>query len=138
MVINYIEEIVTPYNEKYKTDHKSFGELMVDLQYTQGLNLREIEKITMVSKAAMLKEFKRSGLHNPSHFQRMKFLRPKIYALGAKKIATMTFKEIIAAFPDYTEDNLYKILKAEGFEFVRNVRWLKRRKLRRVKRKNDD
>ena len=122
MTINFLDEILQPYNEQYETDYQTIGELLAHLKYEKKVTWEKTEKILGVDRTCLYKHFKKSKYFRPN-FRKTELLKPKIEALDKKKLATMDIHEIMAEIPGYTESAYYNILRIGHHKYNKRGKW---------------
>ncbi len=124
MTINFLDEILWPYNWQYKTKFLTIGALLAHLRYRKKYTWGKVERLLGPDRKTLYIHFKKSK-HFISNFYPENLLKPQIEALGREKIANMTFIEIKDTLPGYTDAAYYNILRDGKYKYkqVRKTIW---------------
>ncbi len=117
--INWEEEIVQPYNEKYGTNFSTGGGLVANMRYSQRLVWRKIEKILGVSKEAAMNVLKRSEVYIPERKICREGLKKQLLAIPSEELAVMTIAEIRKKIPGFRLRSYYAQLQENSLKYKR-------------------
>ena len=117
--INWEEEIVQPYNEKYGTNFKSGGELVADMRYSQKLVWRKVGKILGVTRESALAVLARSKFYIPEKKICREGLKKQLLAIPSEELAVMTIAEIRKKIPGFRLRSYYAQLQENSLKYKR-------------------
>jgi len=134
-MINWQEEIVKPYNDRYDTAHESAGSLIAELRYKQKMTWAAIDKLLCVTIITIQKEFEKSSFYDPKKRLRPGTLKDKILAIPAKELEVMGIREIMNRFPGYAIGSYHDILRINNLIYKCKSRNTLKVKLSRIPKK---
>ena len=123
MKINWMKEIVKPYNKRHGTAFKSGGELLSYLKYDLKMTNLAMEALLCVCIMSMTACLKKEGYFRPGACIRKSVIRDYLETKTRKEIAEITFKQIRKAIPDVKECSIYNYMSINGYKYKKRTKW---------------
>jgi len=110
-MINWQEEIVKPYNDRYGTEHTSAGSLIAELRYGQKKTWAAIDKILCTDMNTIKNKFEKSPFYDPGKRLRPGTLKDKLMAIPPKELKNLGIREIMERVPGYAIGSYHDVLR---------------------------